>query len=261
MRSNPIFKADFLLGARSKKFTRIYFWFLLTITLILWINWPSSLPYGDRVIRGEPLDLTLVMLTLQMILIFYLALSLSSGVVMVEGELSLRDLLVAAPRDKGFIIRAKVANYLIQSLLLLISPVPLVVLATTVSSLDIKTLPKAYAILIGLIIGLGGIGFFFSVVLRITLRRIANWGVILFCWIITYIIDQKVPFSFKGWRLIHWNPFVALFSLSENKILGNKMMEMNIWEMCLWGYIILGVIFVGLTVWWIKKKLPVTSQS
>jgi hypothetical protein len=190
-----------------------------------------------------------------MIVIFYLALSISTGLLTAEGEVGMRALLLATPQDRGFILRAKIAGYFFQMVLFIISAVPLTFLAATVSDMEIKTILKAYVILMGLIVGLGSMGFFFSLVLRIPWLRIVNWGVILFFWIITYVIDKGIPFSFNNWRLIYWNPFASLFSLSESPPLKNNLMETNIWKMCFEGYITLGVIFAGLTIWWMKKKL------
>lgn len=222
MNINPVLLKELKVRMRGWKAAGIIALYLLILSLVaLFIIYTTFMdPYGSSIDPQVSVGAYTSLAVIQFILIMFIVPALTSGAISGEREKQTLDLVLCTKLRPISIITGKLFASTSQTLLLIISSLPLFSLVFLFGGISIKEVMQLFGFYIITAITIGSIGIFFSTFLkRTTAATVFTYGMVAFLCFGTIFIGLFYIRIFYNWNydgflpILYANPLTGFASL------------------------------------------------
>ena len=204
MKSNPVFKREMTVRARSIRMPLIIMVFngiLAVVALLNMYSAVSQVRISASIQYSSFLQLYAFVATLEFLLLMFIMPSLTSGSISGERERQTLELLFTTKMTPWDIVAGKLLSALSQFLVLVVSSFPVLLLTFVYGSVDFADLALLLVCFAVTAVFCGGTGIFFSSLMRrSTFSGVCTYGFLLFVVIGTYMLNLFL-YSLSGMQI------------------------------------------------------------
>ena len=193
MRSNPVYRRERAVRARSLRIPLIVFVFnglLAAVALLGMYSAVEHVKASSFIQYSNFLQLYVFVVTLEFLMLIFIMPALPSGSISGERERRTLELLFTTRMPPGKIVTGKLCSAFGQLFLLIVSSFPVVVLTFVYGSMSVQDIGLLFLCYVTAALLTGGIGILFSCLMRrSTLANVCTYGVLLLLMAGTYMLN------------------------------------------------------------------------